>query len=83
MLISTPDTYAIGGPSRHQSSIASTAAASPSNSASTAPSQRLLTQPVRPSEAAWRWQLARKPTPCTRPVMTTWTRFCAIGYLAA
>ncbi len=39
----------------------------PTNSASTAPSRRLRTQPCRPRSSAVYSVQARKPTPCTRP----------------
>ena len=48
----TPETSANGGPSRHQSTSALTAASSPSNSPSTDPAAVLQTQPPTPSRRA-------------------------------
>ena len=50
--VSTASTRARGGPSRHQAIIRSTAAGGPSNSASTAPSARLRTNPRHASARA-------------------------------
>src|SRR5919197_6035789 len=50
-----------------KSTIASTAAGSPSKTASTAPSERLRAQPATPRERASRRVASRKKTPWTRP----------------
>src|SRR5204863_9132867 len=51
---------------------------SPTTKASTAPSRRLRTQPVRPSRRPVVIAQSRYPTPCTRPLMVR--RACsAIG----
>src|SRR5216110_3414042 len=53
---------------------ASTAARSPSTSASTAPSARFRTQPPTPSRPASSCIEPRNQTPCTRPRMTRCAR---------
>ena len=55
------------GPRRHHARKAFSAAVEPSATISTLSSGRLRTQPVNPSAHAWRLQLKRNPTPCTRP----------------
>lgn len=57
--MATRSTRAAGGPLRAQPMMASSAAASPSTSASTDPSRRLRTQPRKPSATAWRSNEAR------------------------
>src|SRR5882762_9030285 len=64
------------GPWRHHATMRSTASGSPSKAASTRPSLRLRTHPNTPPDAAMRWQLSRKNTPCTRPSTSTRRRTC-------
>ncbi len=59
------------GPRWHQETILLTASAGPSKTASTLPSGRFRTHPARSFCCAMRRALARKNTPCTRPLMTT------------
>src|SRR3954453_1633780 len=68
---STPSTRAPSGPRRHQTVSASTAAASPSKTASTDPSSRLRTHPATSRRDASRAHVARKKTPCTDPQTRT------------
>src|SRR5262245_48043716 len=68
---STDSTTARLGPVRLNATSCSTAAASPSKTASTAPSGRLVTQPVTPAASALRRVESRKKTPWTRPRTTT------------
>src|SRR5204862_8325128 len=75
---SISSTRASGGPRRQASIIWPTASSSPTISASTAPSLRLRTQPVRPSRNPVPIAQSRYPTPWTRPLMVR--RACsAIG----
>ena len=66
-LTSSRSTRAWPGPSRHSSTIRSTASGSPSKTASTVPSDRLAAQPATPRCSAARRTESRKNTPCTRP----------------
>ena len=68
-------TSARGGPFCTKRTITSTASASPSNTASTAPSSRLVTQPATPSFCARSRVASRKNTPWTRPRTTTRQRW--------
>ena len=64
---STSATSARRGPRRRNRTSSSTASGGPSITASTAPSERLHTQPLTPADRA-RWRMvSRKNTPCTRP----------------
>jgi len=58
-ITSKRSTFARSGPTPLHATISSTAASEPSNAASTPPSGRLRTYPVRPSPRARRAQLAR------------------------
>src|SRR5262249_36154606 len=59
-----------GGPVRSARSTRVTASSSPSTNASTRPSSRFITHPATPSRIAASCTNQRKPTPCTRPLMT-------------
>src|SRR5688572_1399923 len=65
LLVVTRSTSAPRGPAEQNSTIASTPAGGPSNTASTAPSRRLHTHPATPRRAASRRVLSRKSTPWT------------------
>src|SRR5262249_35221411 len=71
---STSSTTAPEGPRAHQPTIDSRRSGSPSRAASTVPSRLFRTQPARPSDSARSRIAARKKTPCTRPLTTTWAR---------
>ena len=73
-MTSTEVTTAIGGPRRHHSTPAATAAGWPWNTTNTLPSARLLTEPANPSSRARLAQVTRKKTPWTRPLTVTRTR---------
>src|SRR4051794_15256880 len=67
-------TRALDGPDRQKSIMASTASAGPSKTASTAPSERFVTDPETPRDSASRRVESRKNTPCTSPRTTTLLR---------
>jgi hypothetical protein len=68
---STEATSALLGPRRQNSTSSSTAAGSPSNTASTVPSAVLRIHPDTPAASARRLAVSRKKTPCTRPLTRT------------
>ena len=76
---STDDTSACPGPRRTNSTIAATASAGPSNTASAVPSAQLRAHPATPRRAASRRTESRKKTPCTRPCART--RMRSIGHV--
>src|SRR5207244_3928475 len=78
----TSPTSAPRGPRRHQSTIDSTRASSPSKTASTVPSALLRIQPETPSEQARSRAVPRKKTPWTRPETTTCARLLVEALLA-
>ena len=53
---------------------------SPSNTASTVPSSRFLTQPATPRRSASLLTVSRKNTPCTRPWATTLLRILSLAH---
>ena len=70
-LTSAAATSARLGPRWQNSTSSSTAAGSPSKTASTAPSRVLRTHPETPAASARRRVVSRKKTPWTRPLTTT------------
>lgn len=75
LLISTLHTRACDGPVLHFSTMRSTAEDLPENTASTVPSSEFRTHPVRPKVLACSRVHFRKNTPCTFPLIFTFT-FC-------
>jgi len=73
LLISTLHTRARDGPVLHFSTMRSTAEDLPENTASTVPSSEFRTHPVRPKVLACSKVHFRKNTPCTFPLIFTFT----------
>lgn len=73
LLISTLHTRACDGPVLHFSTMRSTAEDLPENTASTVPSSEFRTHPVRPKVLACSRVHFRKNTPCTFPLIFTFT----------
>lgn len=73
LLISTLHTRARDGPVLHFSTMRSTAEDLPENTASTVPSSEFRTHPVRPKVLACSRVHFRKNTPCTFPLIFTFT----------